>query len=96
VNVRCRDKGMRSAYRCTTSTRPQFACVTWVSRRAARPAPSKGRAIALDLASRTTGPLTHVEDDARFVGHLCVEFLGEVLLEHLQPPDSFDNFTTCF
>jgi hypothetical protein len=28
----------------------------------------RGRAIALDLASRTTGPLTHVEDDARFGG----------------------------
>ena len=26
----------------------------------------------------------------------CVEFLGKVLLEHLQPPDSFDNITTCF
>jgi hypothetical protein len=27
---------------------------------------------------------------------LSVEFLGEVLLEYLQPPDSFDNITTYF
>lgn len=38
----------------------------------------------------------HAERSARQRGHLCVEFLGEVLLEHLQTPDSFDNFTTCF
>ena len=50
----------------------------------------------LQLALTALLPSLGAEDDARFVGHLCVEFLGEVLLEHLQPPDSFDNITACF
>ncbi len=50
----------------------------------------------LQLALTALLPSLGAEDDVRFVGHLCVEFLGEVLLEHLQPPDSFDNITACF
>ena len=65
-------------------------------------ATATGKEVPLDLGM-SQGELAlppscqaFAEDDARFVGHLCVEFLGEVLLEHLQPPDSFDNITTCF